>query len=56
MHGLHDDIVPLHVGYPIVHNEIGIVKDIYGLAYENDAFSYDSDNEWLTIAVVMLIE
>ena len=56
MHGLHNNIVPLCTGYPIMYNEISIVKDIYWLAMENDALVYDKDNEWLTSAVVMLIE
>ena len=56
MLGLHDDIVSLRAGYPIMYNEISIVKDIYWLAMENDALVYDKDNEWLISAVVMLIE
>ena len=56
IHGLHNDIIPLRIGYHIMYNEISIVKDIYLLALENYALVYDKDNKWLTYAIVLLIE
>ena len=37
MLGLQDDIIPLRIGYPIMYDEISIVKDIYSLALDNEA-------------------